>query len=132
MSFYRDLVAVEEKLTAMGYRVMIPKSAMMMKRKNDFEVTHFKGVVPYETRAKLIRQNFREIKNCDAILVINNTKNGVRGYIGANVLMEIAVAFYFKKKIYLWNPIPNDAPYGEELLCFAAEVINRKLDGIAS
>ena len=130
MSFYPELVEIEAKLKAKGFAVGIPASARMMKKRNDFEVAHFKGVVSYEKRGKLIRGNFRDIANADAILVINNTKNGVSGYIGTNVLMEIAMAFYFKKKIYIWNSFPVDSPFAEELACFDAKVIDKDLDEI--
>ena len=55
---------------------------------------------------------------------------GIDGYIGANVLMEIALAFYFEEKIYIWNPILPDAPYKEELLSFGLTIIERDLQKI--
>lgn len=74
--------------------------------------------------------NFEKIAQSDAILVINNIKNGIEGYIGANVLMEIGLAFYLKKNIYIWNPIEEDASYKEELLAFNVVYINNDLDKI--
>lgn len=132
MSFYKKLVEIEKKLIAKGFTVNIPISAQTMKKNNDFEVSHFKGVFSHKQKAGFIHKNFKKITQCDAILVINNEKNGIKGYIGANVLMEIALAFYFKKKIYIWNPIPEDAPYKEELLAFDVTVINQKLNKIMS
>ena len=117
-------------MTQKGHNVGIPVSAQTMKTKNDFEVSHFKGVFSDEQRAGYIRQNFEEIINSDAILVINNEKNGVPGYIGANVLMEIAFAFFYHKKIFVWNPILDNAPYLEELRIFAVQVINQDLSQI--
>ena len=67
------------------------------------------------------------IKEADAILVINNEKNGIPAYIGPNVLMEIGLAFYYKKTIYIWNNVPNEARYKEELLCLGAVEINKDL-----
>lgn len=130
MNFYQELVRIEGELQSMGFEVKIPPSAEIMKGKNDFEVSHFKGVYSDETRAGYIRQNFQDISGSDAILVINNEKNGVEGYIGANVLIEIGFAFYFQKKIYIWNPIPANASYEEELRIFKVQVINRDLSQI--
>jgi hypothetical protein len=98
-----------------------------MKKKNDFDVTHFKGVQTNEQKAEFIQTNFKKIAKSDSILVINNTKNGVNGYIGPNVLMEIGLAFYLKKNIYIWNAIEENAPYKEELLAFNVMYINRDL-----
>ena len=99
MSFYKELVEIEKELEAKGFKVNIPVSAQIMKEKNDFEVSHFKGVQTHEQKAQYIMINFEKIAHGDSILVINDLKNGINGYIGANVLMEIGLAFYLKKKI---------------------------------
>lgn len=130
MTFYRELVAIEQQLMKHGFIVNIPISAQTMKKNNDFEVSHFKGVFSYEERGKMIHSNFEKIATSDSILVVNNEKNGIQGYIGANVLMEIAIAYYFKKKIFVWNPIEEKALYKEELLAFGAEFINKELTKI--
>lgn len=130
MNFYRELVEIETKLVTMGFTVYIPVSAQTMKDKNDFDVSHFKGVFTPQEKAGFIRRNFEKIVESDAILVINNTKNGIDGYIGANVLMEISLAFFHKKKIYIWNPIGKDSSYKEELDAFGVEYIHKDLDKI--
>ncbi len=127
MNFYRELISIETTLAGKGWTVYIPQSAKVMKENNDFEVSHFKGVLTHEQREKLIQQNFVDISKCDAILVINNEKNGAKGYIGPNVLMEIGLAFYLKKSIFIWNSVPNSAPYKDELLCLRAVEINQDL-----
>ncbi len=130
MSFYKDLVEIEKRLITKGWTVNIPVSAQRMKKTNDFEVSHFKNVFSPKQKAKFIQKNFQKISEGDAILVINNEKNGMKGYIGANVLMEIGLAFYCKEKIFLWNPIPEGASYTEELLSFAVKIIGRDLSKI--
>ena len=130
MSFYKELIDIEETLKSKGFHVNIPISAQAMRKHNDFDVTHFKNVFTLKQKAEFIKKNFQKITQGDAILVINNSKNGIHGYIGANVLMEIALAFYFKKKIYIWNPIPENADYREELLAFDVAIINQQVDKI--
>lgn len=130
MNFYQELVRIEGVLTQMGWTVYIPQSAKVMKDKQDYDVSHVKGVLSYEERSRLIRRNFDEIRDSDAILVINNEKNGVPAYIGPNVLMEIGLAFHFGKKIFIWNDVPESAPYKEELNCFGVEYVNRDLEKI--
>ena len=130
MSFYKELVDIEKQLVTKGFTVLIPVSAQIMKDKNDFEVTHFKGVQTHEQKSQYILRNFKNISNSDCILVVNNEKNNVKGYIGANVLMEIGLAFYFGKKIYILNQIEDSASHREELLAFEVEFINKDLSKI--
>lgn len=130
MAFYRELVKVEEQLESKGFTVNIPVSAKVMKKKNDFEVSHFKGVYTPKQKGEFVMTNFQEIAKGDSILVINNEKNGIKGYIGANVLMEIGLAFYLNKKIYIWNFIEDNASHKEELLAFGVTFINKDLNKI--
>jgi hypothetical protein len=130
MNFYEELVKIEQSLIEKGFEVEIPVSAKTMKAKNDFDVTHFKGTFTPAQKGKFIQENFLNIASSDAILVINNEKNGIKGYIGANVLMEIGLAFYLKKAIYIWNQYPEDASYKEELLAFNVQVISGDLGKI--
>jgi hypothetical protein len=48
-------------------------------------------------------------------LVTNFAKNGVEGYIGGNTLMEITLAYYFKKPIFILNNIAEDSLIKEEI-----------------
>ena len=130
MSCYKELVEIEEELKKKGFQVIIPISAQIMKKKNDFEVSHFKDVFSHGEKAKFIHKNFQNIAKSDVILVVNGEKNGVQGYIGTNVLMEIALAFYLKKKIYIWNPINRTASYKEELDAFGVEIITKDMQKI--
>lgn len=130
MAFYKELVGIEKKLQEKGFVVKIPVSAQIMKKKNDFEVSHFKGVFTHGEKAEFIRKNFQEIAKSDSILVVNNEKNGVKGYIGANVLMEIGLAFYLKKRIYIYNEVEESTPCREELLAFEVQFINHDLEKV--
>lgn len=130
MAFYKELVEIEKQLESKGFIVNIPISAQIMKQKNDFDVSHFKGMITPKEKGQYVRTNFEKIAKGDCILVINNEKHGVHGYIGPNVLMEIGLAFYLKKHIYIWNPIEETASYKEELLAFNVIYINKELEKI--
>lgn len=131
MSFYEEVVKIETKLLKKGFSVTIPVSAQIMKQKNDFDITHFKGgAITDKQKAGYIKTNFTNISKSDSILVINNTKKGITGYIGPNVLMEIGLAFYLGKEIYIWNEVEKNAPYYEELQALAVIYINQNIDSI--
>lgn len=78
MAFYKELVGIEKQLETKGFKVNIPVSAQIMKKKNDFEVSHFKGVFTHGEKAEFIHKNFREIAKGDSILVINNEKMALK------------------------------------------------------
>lgn len=61
-----------------------------------------------------IDEHFRKIDGSDAILVINNTKHDVAGYIGGNTLIEIAYAYAQGLEVFLLNPVPNSS-YAAEI-----------------
>lgn len=119
VSFYYSVVQVARQLEAAGYQVAIPRTAQLMAEANDFNPTHFAAQVKADgkpvTKADFIRENFTAIAEGDAILVINETKHGISGYIGANVFLEIGVAFYLKKQIYILNDLPENSPFEDEL-----------------
>jgi|SRR3990167_2822748 len=61
----------------------------------------------WEINRSAMRDHFVKITWADAVLVPNIVKNGIPGYIGPNTLMEMGLALFLNKKIYLLNPIPN-------------------------
>lgn len=62
------------------------------------------------------RAHYKNILESDAILVINNEKKGKKNYIGGNVLIEMGQAFVNDKKIFLFNDIPMDLSYSDEII----------------
>lgn len=66
--------------------------------------------------------------NCDAILVVNEEKDGIKNYIGPSSFAEIVLCFYFKKKIYLLNDIYE--PLKDELESWGVVPLNKDLSKI--
>jgi len=83
----------------------------------------------WRRKKEAMQGHFDEVIWSDAILVLNEEKNGIPGYIGANTLLEMGLAFHLKKPIYLWNPIP-EISYKEELLGMWPVVIDGDLKKI--
>lgn len=50
------------------------------------------------------------------MVIANYEKRGVEGYIGGNTLMEMGVALYARKPIYLLNPVSSELSYKAEIL----------------
>jgi len=118
-AFYKQAVAVQEQLQKLGVTTVLPYTAEKMKQSNDFDVSHYKtwyeNENDYHKKAALMQGHFDKIAAGDAILVLNYEKHGRAHYIGPNVLMEMALAFYLKKPIFVLNELPSDSPFEEEL-----------------
>lgn len=131
MVFYKQLISVKRELTSLGFQVLVPNGARVMEKDQDFDVKRF--VSKYygknfaQEKRKAVKAHFEKINQTDAILVCNYTKHGVEGYIGPNVLMEMGLAFYLNKKIFVLNPIPKDSPFVDELSALVPTVLDGNL-----
>lgn len=98
MKLKEKIFEVEEYLKNKGYEVVVPKEFRVEMTKEEASKLHFDEIANEKT---------------DIVLAVNVTKNGIENYIGPNTFAEIAMAFYFNKKIYLLNDIYE--PYKDEL-----------------
>lgn len=133
-SFFKQVIEVEEQLKKLGFRVRTPITATKMKLRGDFSIENYKTWErkPWsnEQQAYLTQKHFKEIEKGDITLVLNYKKNGKKGYIGGAVLMEMAIAFYLKKPIYILNPIDESSKYKEEIYGMFPKIINGDLSKI--
>ena len=83
----------------------------------------------WDRKAEAVLEHFDKIAWSDAILVANYEKKNIKDYIGGNTLMEMGLAFFLKKKIYLLNQIP-ELPYKEEILGVKPIILNGDLTKI--
>ncbi|MCH7883327.1 hypothetical protein IIA95_02850 [Patescibacteria group bacterium] len=128
--FYKEMESVRDQLTEFGHEVKIPQLALEVPR--EFGVgkkVHFGSYIEknggidafsadhdiWNLKEGAIRDHFEKIDWCDAVFIANYEKRGVEGYIGGNTLIEIGVAFYFKKPIYILNPISSELSYKQEI-----------------
>ena len=77
-----------------------------------------------------IKNHFKKIADSEAVLILNKDKKGIAGYFGSNTLMEIAVALFLQKKIFILNAISRDHPHYEEFSAFEAIVLRGDLDNL--
>lgn len=84
-----------------------------------------------ELKPKLVVEHFDKILKGDAILVVNQEKNGIKNYIGGNTFAEVMFAYYYKKKIFFLNPIPRHEMFSyiiDELETVNPTILNGNLD----
>lgn len=78
-----------------------------------------------------LKVHYKHILESDAILIINNEKNGFKNYIGGNVLIEMGQAYVNDKDIFLLNDIPTDLPYSAEIECMDPVCLHGDLNNIS-
>ena len=129
--FYKNVVEIEEELKKLGFLVKIPDVARKMQQSSDFDVskvrTWLTNPEDYKIKTKLMKDHFKKVLAADAILVVNNEKNGIKGYIGGNGLMEMTLAFHYKKPIFIYEPISNELTVAEEVYGLNPIFINKDL-----
>jgi hypothetical protein len=75
----------------------------------------------------MIRLQREKILANDGILVLNFEKNGQQNYIGGATFLEIYQAFDLGRKIFLYNPLPENT-FTDELKAMNPIVIQGNLD----
>jgi nucleoside 2-deoxyribosyltransferase len=129
-AFYRHVNELQDKLEALGYRVIVPSVATKMRESGNYTVSDYKtwyeNDQDWHKKAQLMRAHFDAVTKADAILVVNDTKHGVDGYIGPNVLMEMGLAFVQQKPIFVLNSIAHDMPIYEEVMGMGSVILSRR------
>ena len=114
MSNYQEMLACQKKLERHYIPSIVPKEENDLIQRlsvEDFNV--FKRDVSNQYLRKI-----RE-KNVIAILVVNSTKESIPNYIGANTFAEIAMAFCWRRRIFLLYDIFEGFRQGSERRDFA-------------
>ncbi len=104
-----EMIKIKKELEGIGIEAQLPHNAEKYAKIKNITET------PYPERKNFfIKTHFDKIKDCDAILVINIEKNGLKNYIGGNTFLEMGFAFTLGKPIFLLNPIPENE-YTQEI-----------------
>jgi len=103
MHFAKEMLETHAKITALGHDCILPavtkESAQDPNLKEDFD---------FVLKNDCQMDHYKKIAESDAILILNFPKNNIDGYIGGAVLMELAIAKYLGKKIFILNELPNE------------------------
>lgn len=128
LDFTYEIKNIARELSQQGHTVRIPLSSERILRdevtldkiKEEKESgTFFERAIRFDS----IREYWNIIQECDAILVANFDKRGVKNYIGGNTFLEMGFAHVLRKPIYLLNGIP-DLFYKDEIKAMQPVIIN--------
>jgi len=106
MTFATKMKETKNQLEKLGFEVLVTKDLEhVIANPNitadlDLDLQHCIEEDIFGDFLKLIEQS-------DALLVLNYPKNGIDGYIGTSVIIEMGVGFYLHKKLYLINELPD-------------------------
>ena len=136
--FYQEMLDIKKQLEHLGHQVKLPPSEVRDANGKMIPVKEIYAIRKAETsdagwiwdsKAESMHVHFQKVEWSDAIIVLNYDKNNIQNYIGGNTLMEMGVAFYLNKKIFLLNGIP-DISYKEEIIGMKPVIINKDLTKI--
>ncbi len=130
IAFYEQMEDMKGKLEQKGHEILIP---LLGTEASDFGggrkvyfgkyIEDHGGINAFPTGHKIwnmkeeaMRDHFEKIDWCEAILVANYKKRNLEGYIGGNTLIEMGIAFYAHKPMYIFNPVSSALPYIDEIL----------------
>lgn len=128
MVFAEKMLEAKRELERLGHEVLITEFIDAYPGKSDAEkerITLF-----HKNQKNAIKRFWERFQNCDAILVVNHERRGIKNYIGGNTLLEIGFAHVLNKKIFLMNPIPDIEFYKSEIEAMKPIVINGDLSKI--
>lgn len=128
MTFSKEMVEIEKKLKEKNHIVVLPKHTEEYVLLDSLDNVHSESV-KNKIEHDLIRDYYEEIKNNEAIIVINYDKNNIENYIGGNTFLEMGFAHVLNKKIYLLNPIP-EMGYRDEIVAMQPIILGGNLEDI--
>ncbi|MDP2925707.1 MAG: hypothetical protein Q8N99_05020 [Nanoarchaeota archaeon] len=129
MTFSPEMVDVAKKLKELGHDATLPdftEHYASLKSRDDMHVESAHNKVEHD----LIRGYYDVIKQHEAVLIYNHSKNGIENYVGGNTLIEMAFAHVLNKRIFMYNPIPN-MQYKDEIEAMQPEILEGNLERIA-
>ena len=128
-TFAKEMQQAQKELENQGHEVYATQD--LDAYANDESIKqNFEQELKISIEYDIIRSFFKKIEKSDSFLILNYEKNNIPGYLGANVLMEIGVAYYLNKKIFLLNPVDKNQKYALEIAIINPTILNNDLTKI--
>lgn len=145
IGFYKEMESARDYLLERGYEVKVPELSLEVPQKfGGGKVSYYGKYIEenggidafpdvheiWDLKESAIRDHYEKIDWSDAILVINHEKRGISGYIGGNTLIEMGVAFYSGKDIFVLNVVSSQLSYKHEIMGMKPTLLNGNLDSL--
>ena len=131
MHFAREMMIAKEKLEESGHQVLLPTDIDLHLDDPKF-IDNFDLNYEHCLKNDVMWKCFDLVAQAEAILVLNYPRSEISGYIGASSLMEIGLAYYLHKKIFLLFPVPKptQARWAHEIEIIQPVILNGDLKKI--
>jgi len=103
---YHNIPKIKEELEKAGHEITLPNSY-----ESPFKEEEIKLIGKEEHskwKGDMIKLQDNKVRKNDAVLILNFEKNGQPNYIGGATFLELFRAWELGKKLYLFNPIPEN------------------------
>jgi hypothetical protein len=127
--FAKELFNIKKELEDEGHSVLVTDDLHEYVEKPSIK-RDFDEEVKISKKYDIIKSFFKKIEQSDALLIGNFTKNNIKGYLGPNVLMDLGLAYYLNKKIYLLNDVDRSQSCAVEMAIIDAIILNGDLNKI--
>ena len=133
-NFFEHSFEISILLKKTGYKILVPITIRKMKKSGNFNAENYKtwhkDSRTFKRKTYLMKNHFDKIASSDAILVVNDEKRRIKGYIGASALMEMGLAFYLNKPIFVLNDVHEGMSVYEEVKAMNCIIIDGDLSKI--
>lgn len=129
MSFASKMFEIQETLTTQWHTVSLSPGINFFLENPDAKMD-FEQELQFCQETGIMKKFFDEIAISEAVVFLNYDKKWISGYIGASVLMEIGIAYYLGKKIFLTNAIDQSQWYALEVLLTNPIILDGDLNKI--
>lgn len=123
MAFAKEQIAIKDILVTAGHTVLLTDDIAEYVEKPAIK-SSFEEELRISREYDIMRSFFNQIAESDAFLVCNLPKNGIPGYLGTSVLMELGLAYYLGKRIYLLHDFDRSQGYALEVAIIDPVVLN--------
>ena len=125
--FYDRIPQIKLELESLGHEVSLPNSYDEPLKEEEMKKKGLEAHVAW--KSEMLRKDETNIQPNDAVLVLNLQKNGQPNYIGGAAFLEIYDAWRLEKRLFLYNPIPDNI-FRDELTGMNPTVLNQDLTRI--
>ncbi len=125
--FYQRIPEIKTQLEELGHQVSLPNSYHEPMKEEEMKAKGLESHVQW--KSEMLRRDKKNLAPNDAILILNFDKNGQPNYIGGATFLEIYKAWEMDKKLFLYNPIPDNI-FRDELIGMSPLVLHGDLTRI--
>jgi hypothetical protein len=129
MTFANKMIEIKKNLEKQWHTINLSPGINFFLENSNAKMD-FEQELQFCKETWIMKNFFDEIRESEWVLFLNYDKKWISGYVWASVLMEIWIAYFLDKKIYLLNPIDKSQSYALEIFLTNPIILNWDLNQI--